>query len=313
MSVSGPSVDAVVVEAFFDAIRPAQLDALEAILAEQRTEHERLAQQWEQRLKRARYESQLAERQYNAVDPENRLVAAELERRWEEKLRQLQETQEAQDRFQQVPSAPELTPELRKQFQNISETLPQLWPVLTNAQQKELLRSLISHVILSKEAADRVEVKIVWISGHYSVLHAQQPIHRQQDVSGYDEMVERIEVLWRQGLDDQQIAAQLTAEGFHTARHPGVAPTSVLRIRHENRWHHRVWRNETLEVDGRLTTRGLATRLGARRDWIYRRIYDGTIPPSHVTRHPTHKIYFIEDDPQLIEHLRQRLAQTYST
>lgn len=311
LSVSAPPVDAVVVQAFFDAIRPAQLDALEAILVAQREDHQRLAQQWEQRLKRVRYEAHLAGRQYNAVDPENRLVAAELERRWEQKLVQLQETQESFERFQQVPPTPELTPELREQFQNISETLPQLWPDLSTVQQKELLRSLISKVILSKVAADKVEVKIVWISGHYSVVYARQRVHRQQDVSSYDEMVQRVEELWRQGFRDEQIAARLTDEGFHSARSSGVAPSAVMRIRSEYSWFHRTRRDHILEVDGYLTTRGLCTRLRSTQDWIYRRIQDGTIPPGHVTRHQQHNFYLIKDDPELIEQLRQRLAQTY--
>jgi DNA invertase Pin-like site-specific DNA recombinase len=311
MSVSAPPVHAVVVQAFFDAIRPAQLDVLEAILATQRADHQHLTQQWEQQLKRARYEAHLAGRQYNAVDPENRLVAAELERRWEQKLVQLQETQESFERFQLVPPTPELTPEMRQQFQNISETLPQLWPDLSTVQQKELLRSLISNVILSKAAADRVEAKIVWISGHYSVVYAQQRIHREQDVSGYGEMVQRIEELWRQGLKDEQIARRLTNEGFHSARSSGVAPSAVLRIRRKHSWFHIASPPHTLEVNGYLTTRGLCTCLGASRDWIYRRIYDGTIPPGHVARHQQHKLYLIKDDPELIEQLRQRLAKTY--
>ena len=59
-SLSGPSIDEAVVQAFFKAICPAQLDALEAVLAQQRTERSGLTRQWQQRLTRARYEAQLA-------------------------------------------------------------------------------------------------------------------------------------------------------------------------------------------------------------------------------------------------------------
>ena len=151
MSVSAPSIDEAVVQAFFEAIRPAQLDVLEAILKRQQAEGQRLSQQWADRLKRAGYQAHLAERQYKIVDPENRLVAASLERHWEEKLVQLQETQEAYQRFQQKPPPSGLTPQLREQFQHISEKLPELWTELSNAQKKELLRCLISRVILKRE------------------------------------------------------------------------------------------------------------------------------------------------------------------
>ncbi|MEP0763086.1 MAG: recombinase family protein, partial [Chloroflexota bacterium] len=130
LSMPGPPVEVVVVRAFFEAIQPAQLDVLEAVLVDQQADYDRLVQQWQERLKRAQYEAQLAQRQYDAVDPDNRLVAAELERRWEAKLLQLQETQEAYARFQQSATHAELSAELRAQFQNISETLPDLWPQL---------------------------------------------------------------------------------------------------------------------------------------------------------------------------------------
>jgi uncharacterized protein YndB with AHSA1/START domain len=310
MSAHGPSVDAVVVQAFFDAIRPAQLDALAAILATQQTERQRLTQQWEERLKRARYEVHLADRQYQAVDPDNRLVAAELERRWEEKLRQLQEMQESYEQFCRSQPVQELAPELGERFRQISNTLPELWPDLSRVQQKELLRSLISYVVLTKQDPDRLEVKIVWISGHYSVVYAWQPAVHQQDVSGYDDMLRRLEVLWRQGLADDQIAAQLTAEGFHTARKTGVAPSSVVRLRHEHGWLSKSGRAGRLQpVSGCLVVRELAARLEVELDWIYRRIYDGTIDCLHVSRHPEAGIYLIEDNPQLIERLRQLLVQ----
>jgi DNA invertase Pin-like site-specific DNA recombinase len=67
LSAPGPSVDEVVVQAFFEALQPAQLDALEAILKEQQLERHRLAQHWTDRLKRAQYEARLAERQYQLV------------------------------------------------------------------------------------------------------------------------------------------------------------------------------------------------------------------------------------------------------
>jgi DNA invertase Pin-like site-specific DNA recombinase len=314
MSLHAPSVDEVVVQAFFEAIRPAQLDALQAILDSQQTDHQRLSQQWEERLKRARYEAHLCERQYQAVDPENRLVAAELERRWEEKLRQLQETQELYERFQLTSTPSGLTPELREQFQHISEKLPELWPELTNAQKKELLRSLIARVILKRDAPDRVGVKIVWISGHYSVVYAQPPILCQRDVTGYDEMLERIQALLQEGLNDEQIAAQLTEEGFHSARSAKVSPEMVLRIRRKHRWHLIRWKTRNaLELDGYLTARGLATRLGVDQRWVYHRISDGTIDPRCVTRHPQADIYLIQNDPELIEQLQQLLPRNHRT
>lgn len=304
----GPAVDEVVVQAFFEAIQPAQLDALEAVLATRQAERGRLEQQWEEQLKRARYEANLAERQYATVDPENRLVAAELERRWEAKLQQLGSIQESHERFQQTPTPPTLPPHLREQFQRISDTLPQLWQSgqLNNVQKKDLLRSLISRVILRKETADLVEVKIVWASGHYSVAQVQTPVHRQEDVTNYEEMVCRIRELWQQGYSDEQMAAQLETEGFHSARSKGVSPCTVQKIRLDREWHLSQYRGkDALRIGGRWTIRGLAGQLGVNRGWVYRRIRNGKIDPRYVTRDPQNKVYLIEDEPELLEQLRE--------
>ena len=310
MSLHGPSIDEAVVAAFFAALRPAQLDALEALLAKQQLERQRLNQHWQEQLKRARYEARLAERQYHLVDPENRLVAAELERRWEEKLNQLQQNQEAYERFQQAPPPLTLTSEQRRQFQHISETLPELWPSLSNGHKKELLRSLIAQVNLKRETPDQVTIKIVWISGHYSVLTVHPPILRQQDVSGYDEMVKQIELLWQQGLDDKQMAAHLTQAGFRSARSTTVIPKTVRTIRLAHGWRFKSSQNRPATPAGYLTVSDLAGRLAVDRTWVYRRISDGTLAPPALTRHPQTQTYLIKDDSELITLLQQRLRRT---
>ena len=80
------------------------------------------------------------------MDPANRLVAAELERRWEDKLVAQRETQEAAKRFRQEPATSNLDPGLRQQLAHIAEHLPELWHAerLTNEHKKQLLRCLIA-------------------------------------------------------------------------------------------------------------------------------------------------------------------------
>ena len=105
-------------------------------------------------MQRANYEVHLARRRYEAVDPANRLLAAELEHRWEEALSALRNTQDAAERFHQEPILPDLDPELRHQLEHIAQTLPELWDSgrLANEHKKLLLRSLISRVILTRVA-----------------------------------------------------------------------------------------------------------------------------------------------------------------
>jgi len=181
MSIDGPSIEEVVVQAFFDALRPAQLDAVTALLAQRTKEENQLQQYHCDQVRRATYEAHLARRRYEAVDPDNRLVAASLERSWEEKLAAKRQAEEEAERFQHGPAFPTLSPEQRQQLEQIGPALPALWGSgkISNAHKKRLLRSLISRVIATRLAADRIEIKIVWISGHFSVAQVVPPIHRK--------------------------------------------------------------------------------------------------------------------------------------
>ncbi len=310
-SLCASAIDAVVVQAFFEAIRPAQLDALAAVLADQEAERERLGRQWTEQLKRAEYEAHLARRQYDAVDPGNRLVAAELERRWEEKLRQLQQTQEAYDRFRQTLTPVSLTPEMRSQLQRISERLPELWHSgqISNAQKKELLRSLIAKVVLKRISPDAVSIKIVWVSGHYSTLSAKPTFSRLADATGYDEMIAQIHTLWQQGVGDEEIAERLTAAGFRSARAERLLTSTVQRERSTRGWYDSLHQSRNaLDVNGQLTVRGLAARLGVSTGTVYRNLEHGQIAPDYYTRHPQSQVYLFRDEPEVIEQLRRQVS-----
>ena len=309
--VRAPGVDEVVVQAFFEALRPAQLDTLETTLAAQQVERARLEQHWAEQLKRAQYDAHLAGRQYQAVDPENRLVAAELERRWETKLQELQQVQVAQTQFQQQqPKRFELSPERRRQFQALSDTLPELWPELSNRQKKDLVRALIAQVILRRVQPDQVEIRIVWVSGHYTDRAAQLPILRQEHTTDHARLVQRIQEVWQANLSDEAAAAQLTAEGFHSARRTQITPFTVAKIRREHGWklpwtQHR----RAVEVEGQLTLNGLAARLGTTRQWLYHRIESEIIAPEFISRHPASNVILVRNDPELLKFLRRRLAE----
>lgn len=306
-SVRAPVIDDVVVQAFFEAIQPAQLDVLEAILQEQQTEKQRLERQWQEQLKRVRYEAHLAQRQYDAVDPDNRLVAAELERRWEDKLHQLRQTEEAHHHFLQTPLPEGVPLELQQQFQEVSQHLSELWPSLKNSQKKQLLRSLISQVIIRRLTPDQIQLRIVWISGFYTDKTAWTPVWRQTDVSNYDQMVERIRQLWLEHCKDEEIADRLTAEGFHSARAAQVRPDTVMKIRLKNKWYlpfERIRRGERLE--GYLSVSQLADRLNISCYQGYNLIYQDIIPEDALLRDP---VYLIRDDPVLLEQLEAIVSE----
>ena len=115
-------------EAFFQALSPVELDVYAAAVATQQATTQQITHAHQQHLERLRYEAAIAGRQFNRVDPDNRLVAAELEKRWEGALAELKRAEEAQ--ASQDPSPPPLlalSPELQTAFQAIGQHLPTLW------------------------------------------------------------------------------------------------------------------------------------------------------------------------------------------
>lgn len=301
--INAEYIDPVVIEAFFTAVQPAQLDVLDAVLREQTDAHAQLAMQWQQRLQRAQYEAHLAQRQYNAVDPDNRLVAAELERRWEVKLQVLTTTQGEIDQFEQRATPAMLTPQLRQQFQAICDNLPTIWEELSNRDKKSLLRSLISRVILTRAEVDQVTLRVVWVSGHYSSFVVQVGTRKNRDLPNYDALIQQVKLMWQQGMDDAAIAAELTTIGYHSARSDHVSAASVGRLRLAHRWQ-RVSARDYLSMEGHLSVQELADLLGVTRSWLYGRIRRGTIPAEFITRHPEYDRLFVRNDPNLLVSLR---------
>lgn len=311
MSLDGPSIEEVVVQAFFDALRPAQLDALQALLAQQAKEAKHFQQYYHDQITRATYEAHLARRRYEAVDPDNRLVAASLERSWEEKLVTKRQAEEEAERFEHRPAFPTLPAELRRQLEHIGPALPALWASgkMSNEHKKRLLRTLIHRVIATRLAPDRIEIKIVWISGHFSVAQVIPPIHRQADASTYEALVSRLDELTRQGRTDPEIAAQLTAEGFHTARRLAVTVGTIHKLRKNHGQSGSLHRHRNVSmVDGFWTIPGLTRELGVGQGWLYQRIYQGKLTEPDIQRLPGYRVYLIRDDADLLARLRAEAA-----
>lgn len=307
-SVRSPIVNEVVVKAFFEAINPAQLDALDAILAAQQQERVQLDRQWQEQLKRAQYEAHLAQRQFDAVDPENRLVAGKLERRWETHLQQLHQVEEAYHHFQQTPVPEKIPASLRETFQNISRHLPDLWEELSNTQKKELLRSLIRQIIIIRPVPDRIEMRIVWVSGFYTDHACLTPILGEHNVTGYEQMVSRVQELCALGWNDQRIANQLTQEGFHSARSTSVTTRCVQKIRLKRGCYlrHELMRGSN-EWNEFWAVNGLAAEVGVKESVIYGYIYGRAIPTELILHEPNTGIYLFQKNQDLIEKLKNRV------
>src|ERR1700759_213134 len=163
------SIDAAAVAAFFKALAPAELDAYARAVATRREVDDAMLRAQAQQVERLRYRAALAERQYDQVDPDNRLVAAELERRWEAALRDVRQAEAAlataRAEAGEVPGT--VDEALRAAFADAGRRLPELWhgSALTRARKKALLRCLIDKVVIHRSAPDTIRTRLVWRGG----------------------------------------------------------------------------------------------------------------------------------------------------
>jgi len=312
----GEGIDRAVVEAFFAAVKPSEIALLEEVLEARSADREKLLGHHKDRVKGATYEARLAEKRYRSVDPENRLVAAELEKGWEAALRNLADAKEGLERFEweQLAKEPAIDPALREQLMNLGRRLPELWESgrLRVEHKKELLRSLISRIILSRPFPDTIEVRIVWISGAVSPITIRPRITRSKDLSEYPLLVEKILKLAQEGYTDGAIARILTEEGFRSARNTEKVPVRFVgKVRREHDQSSLIHQFRSKEkVGGKWTVLGLSRELGVSRNWFYKKIENGTIPAE---RNPLTGHYLIEDDPKLLEQLRTQIDEKRRT
>jgi hypothetical protein len=146
-----------------------------------------------------------------------------------------------------------------------------------------VLRSLIRRVIVTRPTADTIEARVVWVSGAVTPLSAHPPILRGSDVSGYEQLVERILALGAQGYQDPEIARIVSVEGYHSARSARIPASQVGEIRRARGQISLTEQFKTqAKVEGQWTVFGLAQELAVHRNWLYTRILKGTLP---ATRH----------------------------
>ena len=177
LSIGGCQIDSAVTEAFLDALQPAGMEAAVAAAERLEADQDAALKQWRLEVERRRYEALLAERRYQAVDPDNRLVARGLETLWEQRLRELAEAETEMERRQrQCPRA--LDDAERETLLALGGDLRRLWsaPTTTDRDRKELLRTMLEDVTIVVERAEyRARLAIRWRSGDIAPLEVALP------------------------------------------------------------------------------------------------------------------------------------------
>ncbi len=229
-SLTAACVDDAVEALLLRALEPASLDLSLAVAADLDAERVRVEAMWQQRLERAQYDVDRSRRQYNAVEPENRLVARTLERQLEEHLAAQLKLQEDHRRYRAERPAM-LTEDERAAIRHLASDLPSLWhaPTTTRAQQKSIVRQLVDDVAVTVEGpTERVAVVITWLGGHRTETRVARPVGKLSQLSYYADLVARARALRSEGALHAQIAATLNAEGWRPAKRRDTFNASMV-------------------------------------------------------------------------------------
>jgi len=215
-----------------EALEPLGLEAMIEAAQAHAEAAEAEGRHWRQRVERAEYEVGLARRQYNAVDPENRLVASELERRFDKTLQDLEVVRrEAEAHIEQLPDA--LSAEEEARLVELARDLPRLWLAPTTGPQDRtrVVRCLIDQVVVTvPEGGAHIKAEVYWFGGEISTLEVPRGRTGKHRHVAEPELIELVRRLARE-FSDAQVARILQRKGMHTPKRLPFTAHHVANLR----------------------------------------------------------------------------------
>jgi excisionase family DNA binding protein len=284
MTFGGPRVDAAVVGELMQAVEPMAIEAAfeaERMHRKQQEDQQRIL---DLELQQARYEANIAERRYAACDPDNRLIAAQLEKNWETALRRVHDLEARRPSREQAeikvdPNA----------FAQLADNLSKAWhaPGVSTRARQQLLRTLVTDIIVDVDDAARdVVLTIHWRGGQHSELRVRKPKTGEHGCATTEDALAVMRSMagrW----SDEHIAASLNRMGLPTGQGKtwtGHRVSSVRRVRGIHAY-------QSAEKDGAwLTMTEAAKALGTTNHTIRRLIQAGALSAVQVVPRAPYQI-----------------------
>ena len=292
-------LDDAVAAVFLDAVQPASLEATLAAFASMERERRDLDRQWHLRLERARYEADRAQRQYDAVEPENRSVARSLEARWNSALQALEMLQADYARMQRTELLP-LSDADQRDVRRLAADLPALWHAGTTTliDRKRLLRLVVTEVTLTVDPVRRhADLAVLWCGGATTRHTADCPPagQRQRTEPHVLDRIQDLAAHW----PDHRIAAHLNAEQLLTRT---GRPWSYARV-HSMRKQHGIasacpltTATAAARADGLVPSKVAAQRLGISPSLVNLWVHHGVLAYDQHTVASKVWVHLTEED-----------------
>jgi DNA invertase Pin-like site-specific DNA recombinase len=304
-------VDATVEDVLLGALAPDQIALAVAAVGQLEEQARVLERQWALKRERARYEAERARRQYDAVEPENRLVARSLERVWEEKLRGVEAVEQACEAWRREQGAP-LDEASRADVLALAQDLPRVWQTATAEERKRILRLVVREVALDQKREQGVVwLRISWQTGATSEHRLQRHVRCYEECSSKDLLECRVRELNAAGMMDGKIAATLNAEGIMSARGTPFLHGTVHLLRKR-------WGIQTVKIngdaanpprwpDGSHSIQGTAAALGVTAQTVFDWLQNGRLIGRQLAKSQPWQISLSTDQ---ISDLRTQVRRT---
>jgi DNA invertase Pin-like site-specific DNA recombinase len=273
MTVPFKPLDDAIAARVVAAVTPLTIDLALKALTSLEERDQAIGAQWQRRIERARYDADLAERRYEAVDPSNRLIASTLEQRWNDAAQRVLEL-EAEFASFKHQTLRVITAEQKQQILQLASDFPRLWTAPTTAarDRKRMLRLLIKDITVVKGPEPKlVRLQIRWQGGATETVEVQLPPNRFDALRYSDSFVDKIRALAGQH-DDNEIAALLNREGLASSTGKRFTAKMISWIRFK----HRI--SGPSRPDGTLTVNQVCERYGVSIWVVYYWIERSLIP-----------------------------------
>jgi hypothetical protein len=284
LSVAGKRIDETIAAEMLRAVAPMAIEAAEEadrMLRDEDQDRRRIA---ELELQQAQYDASLAERRYAACDPDNRLIAAQLEKAWETALQRVERCRERLDRMQ-MPKADDVCPDLT----GLADDLLAAWkaPRTTMRTRQRLVRALITEIVVDiDKAAGEIVLVIHWKGSQHSELRVRKPRTGEHGCSTPEQALAVIRSMagrW----SDQDIAASLNRMGMPTGQGKTWTAHRVSSLRRVRGIHGYL----SAEKNGEwLTLRDAAAKLGVSHHQVRKLIKAGILNSEQIMPDAPHQI-----------------------
>ena len=274
ISFGGMRVDRAVGADVIARVQPLGVEAALAAMETCGQENEEIRRQVDLAFEQACYEATRARRQYDAVDPDNRLVASELERRWNESLLTVRTLEDQRDALVATPMS-SLSEGQRESLLSLGADLERTWnsPGATPATRKRIIRTLINEIVV-RVSEQTLELVIHWHGGDHTELKVKKNRAGQHRWGTTGDVVDLVRALARQ-MPDKAIASVLNRAGKATGKGNSWTHSRVCSLR--NKQTIAVYQEGERAARGEVTLAEAAITLNISPSTVRRLIEDGTL------------------------------------